>query len=349
MPRSYSLLVGGYVPPLARSVTDVLGLTDTVILGSGVTPVAPLAAYTQGTQAGVPAGLSLTATSGLPTPDATVPFTRTDPVDGTAVSLTGVKRWSARSWSTTLSGSVPSGEVWWFDRCRFAMAASAFFCFDVNTPNGPNTRKSPTLIFTQCEFDGGGHTDKALTANRAWVERCVVNVDQGGDIGGCEDGWIGCAYCTVIESNIRCGVGLNTTDPHSDGIQMTDTGGTALYRCWLSGGGMTGPLTGNSAFRVGTEFGAVTGVDVLYCGFGGRGAQTVQFRGDNGPTGSPITGVRFRGCRWCDSGSAFLWDFQQEPGGGTMLAEWSDIARGTDGVVGGVSYTAGQVLASPGV
>lgn len=336
-------------PQLRYRLGSALVIPAPIVIPPEV-PSAPLAAYPVGSQAGVPTGLTLTATSGLPAPDATAPFSRTDPIDGTAVSLSGVKRWSARSWSTTLSGDVPAGEVWWFDRCSFSMASSAFFCFDINTPSGANDRKSPTLVFTRCTFDGQSHTDKALTANRAWAEDCEINADvAGNDVGGCEDGWIGAAYCTIVRGNVRCGVGLNTTDPHSDGIQMTDTGGTAICQTWLSGGSMSGALSGNSALRVGTEFGAVDDVRLWYCGFGGRSAQTVQFRGDNGSPGTPITNVRFRGNRWCDNNSGFLWDFQQEPGAGLMLAEWTDNARGTDGTVGGTAYTAGQVLSSPGV
>lgn len=309
---------------------------------------APLAAYTLGTQVGVPTGTSLTATSGIPTQDATVTFSRTDPIDGSAITINNVKQWSARSWALTLSGSVPAAEVWWFDRCAFNVPSS-FFCFDYDTPSGPNDRKSPTLIFTRCTFNGSGSTDKGLTSNRAWVEECEITVDQGSDVGGCEDGWISCVYCTVIRCNIRAGLGSNRTDPHSDGLQITDTGATAFYQTWFSGGGMTGALQGNSALRVGTEFGATAAVDVFYCGFGGGGGSTVQFRGDNGAANTPITGVRFRGCRWCDNLSAFHYDFQQDAAGGTMIAEWTDNLRGTSGTVGGVFYPAGYVMPNPGI
>jgi hypothetical protein len=245
---------------------------------------------------------------------------------------------------------VPSGEVWWFDRCAFAPSGSNFFAFDVDTPSGANDRLSPTLIFTQCSFGPGatGTSDKGLTANRAWMEDCDVGVTSSGQ-GTCEDGWISCVYCTVIRSNVRAGIAGNTTDPHSDGLQITDTGKTGFYRVWLDGGPMTGALQGNAAIRVGTEFGATDGVDVFYCGFGGKSGNSVQFRGDNGGASTPITNVRFRGNRWCNDGSSFLHDFQQEAGGPTMISEWTDNKAGITMTVGGVGYTAGDVISSPGV
>src|SRR5689334_18900481 len=127
-----------------------------VLAATAPSPTAPLAAYTLGTQVGVPTGTSLTATSGLPTADATgVTFARTDPVTGSAVSVSGVQKWSARSWAATLSSTVPTGEVWWFDRCAFTPTGSNFFSVDIDTPNGANNRLSPTLIFTQCTFGPG--------------------------------------------------------------------------------------------------------------------------------------------------------------------------------------------------
>lgn len=314
--------------------------------GEGLT--APTAAYTLGTQVGVPTGTSLTATSGLPTADLTgQTFARTDPVTGVAVSRTGVQKWVNRSWAATLSGTVPSGEVWWFDGCRFAPSGSNYFAFDVDTPSGPNSRLSPTLIFTNCEFGPGasGTADKGLTANRAWVENCDINRVSSGQ-GTCEDGWISAVYCTIIGTNIRAGIGLNTTDPHSDGLQITDTGGTAFYRAWIDGGPMTGALQGNAAIRVGTEFGATDGIDLFYCGLGGKSGNNVQFRGDSG--GHLITNVRFRGNRWCTDGASFLYDFQQG-GAGTMITEWTDNAFGTDCTIGGQFYAAGTTVPSPGV
>lgn len=331
--------LGGVNP----TVFDNLTITSSV--------AAPLAAFTLGTQVGVPTGTSLTSTSGsLPTQDSTTTFTRIDPITGTAVSLSGVKKWSNRQFTATVNGTVPTGEVWWFDKCLFSPNSNSFFCFDVDTPNGANSRLSPTLIFTQCTFGpGAGVTsDKALTSNRAWMEQCDVNREISGQ-GRCEDGWISAVYCTIIESNIRCGIAANTTDPHSDGLQITDTGGTAFYRTWLDGGPMTGALTGNAALRVATEFGGTSGIDLYYCGIGGKSGNNVQFRGDNGTNPSPLTNVRFRGNRWCSDGAAFLYDFQQESGGGTMITEWSDNKIGINCTIGGVAHTAGEVLSSPGV
>lgn len=325
------------------------GRVDVTLTGpGGGTPTAPSSAFAVGSAVGVPTGLSLTATSGLPTEDATVTFARTDPITGASFSIPNVRQWSARRWTDTLSRTVGAGEVWWFDRCAFDMVA-AFFAIDIDTSSGDNDRLSPTVILTRCRIDGGGATDKGLALHRVWVEQCDVNaVTTAPDQGGCEDGWIGAAFSTVIESNIRCGIGSNTTDPHSDGVQITDTGGTAFYRSWLSGGSMTAGLQGNAAIRVGTEFGAVDGVDVFYCGFGGRSANNVQFRGDNGSASTPITNVRFRGNRWYTDGAGFLHDFQQEAGGPTMITEWTDNRIGADITVGGTPYTAGTLVTNPG-
>jgi hypothetical protein len=330
---------------LARTIAVVVG---PVVAVAG--PQAPLAAFAAGSEVGVPTGTSLTATSGIPTQDATVSFSRTDPITGGGVSLSGVKQFSARSWASTVSTTVPSGEVWWFDRCRFAPSGGNFFAFDVDTSNGANSRLSPTLIFTRCDFGPGsaGTCDKALTANRAWVEDCVVGALSSGQ-STCEDGWTSCVYCTVIGSNVWAGVGANVTDPHSDGVQLTDTGSTAFYRCWLDGGPMVGALQGNAGIRCGTEFGALDDVWCWYCGIGGKSGNNVQFRGDNGGASTPITGVNFKGNRWCSDGASFLHDFQQEAGGPAMIEAWVDNKIGVNCTIGGTPYTAGDVISSPGV
>lgn len=306
-------------------------------------PSAPLAAYTPGSQVGTPTGTSLTATTGLPSPDSIVTWTGTDPITGAVVSIPNVKKFFRRSWAATLGSTVPSGEVWWF-------AEGSAYTVDIDTSSGANNRLSPTLIFSDFTIGptGSSHADKALTSQRTWLDRCDVNQLVGAN-GNCEDGWIGAAYSTILRSNIRAGVGTNTTDPHADGIQLLDTGEFAAYLTWIDGGVMDPPLNGNAAIRQGTEFGAATNIRVWYCGIGGNSFNNVQFRGDNGPASSPITGVSFRGNRWCSDGAGFEYDFQQEGGGGTMISEWSDNLYGIDCTIGGTPFAAGQTVTSPGI
>lgn len=305
---------------------------------------APLAAHAAGSVVGVPTGTSLTSTSGLPAEDSIASFSRTDPITGAAVSLTGVRKWSNRHFTATVTGPVPAGEVWWFDQCLFSPPTDNFFCLDTETPNGANTRLSPTIILTRCSIGPDtARAGKALATHRAWIENCDVNRLISGE-GRTEDSWIGGAFCTVIESNFHAGIGTEIIDPHADGVQLTDTGASAFYRCWFDGGQMTGFFQGNSCIRVGTEFGAVDGIDMFYNGFGGRSGNNVQFRAQP----NPLSNIRFRGNRWCTDGAIFLYDFQQASGSPAMITEWTDNRIGINCTIGGVSYAAGDLVGNPG-
>jgi hypothetical protein len=316
---------------------------------------APLVPFTANTQVGPPSGTSFTSTTGLPTADATEDFVRTDPLTGSAAGRTACKKYVEREWTSTITLSEqPAGDYYWFHRCRFSTSGS-FFGIDItNWQNGGTNRLLPSLIFTECEFVGNNSTDKVLAVNRAWFENCDLNKAQnsgayGADAGGAEDAIIGASLCTFVGCNIRAGVGNNTTDPHSDGVQIGDTGASLWWRSWISGGSMSGAVRGNAAMRVGTEFGDVDSVKVYYCGFGGTPLNTVQFRGD-ARVGGKITGVEFVGNRWVCDGAGFLNDFQQGTGGGTMIAAWSDNKVGANiTLTEEGAYSAGTVVASPGI
>jgi hypothetical protein len=317
---------------IARGFTDVDPAPPTPTSG------APLAAYTVGTQVGVPTGTTLTATTGLPAPDATETVTLVHPVTSQQIIVPGVKVWRRRRWTAVLSATVPAGEHWMFDECAFEPSTNSFFAVDIATPDGGVDPLNPTVILRKCTLDGGDRTTNSAGLHRTWATQChVVRA---------ENAWVGGAICTFDRCNLVAGIGFDLSDPHPDALQMLDTGKTTFWRCWLDGGPLTGAQTANSVLRVGTEGGAdVDDVQVRECGFGGHCTQTVQFRGDSGSRS--ITNVQFVGNRWCDDGSGFEYDFQQAGSATQMISTWSDNVRGASGTVGGVSRPAGTVLTRP--
>ncbi|HYN95400.1 MAG TPA: hypothetical protein VES42_16250 [Pilimelia sp.] len=268
-----------------------------------------------GTEVGPPAGVSLTNTTGLPAADATESLTLVHPITGAVANLT-VSVWRRRRWTEGITVTPPSGATYLFDECEWDLDAGNFWALESGETNASEDQMQPLIVLRRCTLNGNDTTARALSGGSFWVTRCHIT--------GAEDAWQGPAYSVAMESNF-----LPTTDgqvdPHSDGIQMYDRGAATFYRCAISAGEGSGA---NNALRVGTEFGAVTGVDLLYCWLDG-GAYTLAMRGDSGA--GDITDVWVQGCRWSPGPAFGPTDFEQTTG-----VIWQDNA-----------YLDGTVIPSP--
>lgn len=297
MPRAYAVTVGS-------------------LPSSGL--AAPTAAYTLGTQVGPPTGTTLTTTAaGLGPADATETITLTHPVSGVTSTLT-VQVWRRRKFTGAPTAVAPAGGHYLFDECEFNVANSTW-ALDLDPGAGQPNQMQPAYVLRRCALYGNDTTQRVLSGHNVWLIDCHVT--------GGSDAWQGAAWSVVQGCNIMATTDTRDADPHSDGMQMTDTGGVTLHRCWMSAGPTAGA---NAAVRVGTEFGAVSGVEVYYCGLD-RGGYTAQF--DGSKAGGVITGVKFKGNRWTD-GTSFYGpvDFVN-----TTITEWVDNA-----------YFGGAAIPQPG-
>lgn len=270
------------------------------------TVAAPTGPFTLGTQVGVPTGASLTASSGLGANDGSESLTITHPVSGATANLT-VTVYRRRRWTATPSANPGLGATFLFDECEFAVASDNF-CFDNDTAtNARNDLMAPLVVFRRCSFNGSNLTGKAIVGGYLWLDRC--------DLRGCEDGLAGAYWSVVKGSNIVAATdGL--PDPHSDGVQIAAIGQSVFYNNWLSGG--TDPASANAPLRLGTEFSAVTNVDIRYNGFAGV-AHGLQVRGDAGA--GDISNVTVIGNRWVNEQLYGPTDFAE-----TTAVTWSDNA-----------------------
>ncbi|GIE35901.1 hypothetical protein Ait01nite_089460 [Actinoplanes italicus] len=285
MPRAYALRIGS--------------------LPSGV--AAPTAAYTVGTQVGVPTGTSLTTTAGssLPAHDATEVVTLTHPITGATADLT-VRVWRRRRFTGAPSIQPGVGEHFMFDECAFEVSNSSW-ALDLNTGGAVANQMAPLYVLRRCTLNGNDTTERVLGGHFVWLQECHIT--------GGSDAWQGGAWSVAERCNIIAGTDTRNPDPHSDGFQMTDTGGLTLHRCWISAGTTPGQ---NAALRLGTEFGAVDNfVDVFYCGLD-RGGYVVQCDGADNPGG--IGPVRFRGNRW----TADAWFYGPTDFVDTTVTEWTN-------------------------
>lgn len=278
--------------------------TSTVGVNVVASPVlAPTGPYTLGGDVGVPAGTVLTATSGLPAPDATESLTLTHPVSGLSVVRT-VSVWRRRRWTATISPHPGVGQTYLFDECEFDVELDNF-CVDLNDDNGTADQMQPIAVFRRCTFDGNSTTGKCLVGGFAWLLGCHLT--------GAEDGWSGLYYSVAAGCNIVADTD-SQPDPHSDAIQCSGVGHGTIYRCWLDAGRTA--EAANAPLRVGTEFSAVTGVEVYYTGLAGT-QHGAQFRGDAG--GGDISTVTFVGNRWVNEQLYGPTDFAETTG-----VTWTD-------------------------
>jgi hypothetical protein len=269
-----------------------------------VTPQVPTAAFTLGSQVGVPTGTTLTDRATLGSPTATETFVITHPVTDATVEL-DVSVWRNIRFTSTITPAPGSGVTYLFENCSFE--GRGFWCVEVDGTNATLDVMAPLVVFNGCSFDGGGvgTTDKCLIGGHCWV------IDS--DMRGSEDAWSGWYYCVGLRSNfVAYGA---TAEMHSDGVQCLDIGRATFYRSWISAG--TGPGA-SQAFRVGTEAGAAQDIDVRYCGID-RGGYAMQFRGDAGA--GDITNVTVVGCRWTRDHAFGPIDVEQTTG-----MTWTDNA-----------------------
>lgn len=241
---------------------------------------APSAPYTLGVQVGVPTGTPLTPTTGTPTPDATEDWDITHPVTGQTATITGVKVFRNRVWSTTFAPNPGVGETYGFENCRFTNTLD-FFCVDVQETNGRADQMDPLCIFRRCDFDGNNTTGRCLNGPYSWVELC--------DMRNAEDAWGGAIYSVGIASNVVAGTD-GGVDPHPDGVQISGSQDSTFSACWLSAGPDPGA---NSAYRAGTDFSAISNVQLYDCALR-LGGYNLQVRGD--PGGLGVDGVEVVRC-----------------------------------------------------
>lgn len=278
---------------------------------SAASILAPTAPFTAGTQVGVPVGTVLTPTSGLPGEDAVEELVLTHPVSGAQATRT-VAVWRNRHWTSTANVNPGPGATYLFDRCLFENELDNF-CFDLNDDDGVADLMAPLVVFRNCTFNGNDTVGSCIVGGFMWIIDC--------DSGHAENGWSGFYWSVAIRSNF-----VATTDggvdSHSDAVQGSGIGNVLAYRCWFDAG--RDALSANAAIRVGTEFSAVTNVDVRYCGLAGT-QHGAQFRGDAGA--GDISNVTFIGNRWVDEQVHGPVDFQQ-----VTNVTWTDNA-----FIGGVS------------
>jgi hypothetical protein len=269
---------------------------------------APSVPFALGGQVGVPTGTTLTTTSGssLPAEDAIESVTLTHPITGASTNLT-VRVWRRRRFTGAPSVQPGTGEHFLFDECAFEVSNSSW-TLDLNSGGAVADQMSPLYVLRRCTLLGNDSTERVLSGHYAWLMDCHIT--------GGSDAWQGGAWSVAERCNIIAGTDTRNPDPHSDGLQMTDTGGLTLYRCWVSAGTTPGQ---NAALRVGTEFGPVANrVDVFYCRLD-HGGYVVQFDGADNAGG--ITGpVRFRGNRWTDAS----WFYGPTDFVSTTITEWVD-------------------------
>jgi hypothetical protein len=311
--RHFNNPASGNATVTAETATGTATGNDPTVSAGGA-PTAPTAAFTLGTQAGVPTGTSLTNRSALGSPVATESFLLTEPVTAATANPT-VSVWRNIRFTQTVTPNPGSGQTYLFENCSFEGAG--FWNVEIGTTNARTDKMQPLVIFNKCSFDGGsdGTTDKNLVGGFCWV------IDT--DMRGAEDAWAGWAYNVAIRSNfVAHGADI---EMHSDGVQCLDTGRSTFYRCWISAG--TGPGA-SQAFRCGTEAGAIQDVGVYYCGID-RGGYAMQLRGDAGA--GDISDVTVQGCRWTRNHGFGPIDVEQTTG-----LVWTDNA-----------YFDGEVIPAP--
>jgi hypothetical protein len=270
-------------------------ITALVLAGSSTdpdVPVVPTAAFTSGTEVGVPTGTTLTTRTTLGSANGgSETYTITHPVSGATADLT-VSVWQNLRFTQTFTVSPPSGQHYLFRNCRWDVDATAW-TVEVDQANGVNNQMAPVVIFDHCSFQGNGNSNIGVAGSFCWLIECdIEGMVTASPASGASDGWQGAAYSVAIRSNLVAGTNEDLPDPHSDGTQNTGTGHTTLYNCWCSAGGSDGA---NSAIRFGTEDGAVSVIEIYYCGLD-DGGYALQVRGDAGA--GDISDFTAVGNRW---------------------------------------------------
>lgn len=268
----------------------------------------PPAAFTLGTQVGVPSGTVLTDVSGgsvlVGTADGTESLTLTHPVTG-AQSVRTVSVWRRKRWTSTPVFKPASGATWLFDECEFDVELDNW-CAEVDDTNSTSDIMQPLAVFRRCTFEGNSSTSRALLAGFSWVLNCHLH--------GTEDAWGGAYYSVAVGSNF-----IPTEDggfdPHQDGVQIAGIGQCVLYHCFCSAG--SDPIA-NSAVRLGTDFSRIENVGIYYSTLD-HGGWTLQVRGER--LGLGVDALSVVGCRWVDNNGFGPCDFE-----GVTNLTWIDNA-----------------------
>lgn len=267
---------------------------------------APTAPFTLGTQVGVPTGTSLTTSSGLGTNDGTESLTLTHPVTGSQKTF-DVTVYRRRKWTATIGPNPAAGAAYLFDECEFNVLSDNFVVDADTATNGRSDIMWPLVVFRRCTFNGGDLTGTALVGGFLWV------IDS--HLTGCENGISG-GYWTVVTGSNVIATTDSQPDPHADGLQVAGIGQTVVYHSWMDAGDDS--ASANAPIRIGTEFSAVTNIDIRYTGLAGT-QHGLQMRGDAGA--GDISGVTVIGCRWADTPVYGYTDFAE-----TTSVTWSDNA-----------------------
>jgi hypothetical protein len=295
-------------------------LTRHIRYGGGVATAgvtAPTAAWSVGTVVGPPTGTSFTATTGLPAQDTTTNYVLRHPVSGVSATRLATPTWQNRSWNAVIElGGVlgpTSGNSYLFRNCLFSSSAD-FRAVEVLDANAtPGTQMIPLVIFDRCTITGNDVLGRALTAGAVWLNQCHLT--------GAEDAFGGGYWSVATQCNFIATTD-GAADPHQDGVQIAGVGLGTFYRCWMD----AGPTPeANSAFRAGTDFSAIAGVQLYYNGFA-RGGYNVQLRGDPGARG--ITGVEMVGNRWLPGAG-----FGPIDSVDTTYTAWSNNRYTTGGII----------------
>lgn len=266
---------------------------------------APTGPFTIGTEVGVPTSTSLTNRTSLGSATGSETVELTHPVTGELLSRSA-SVWRNIRFTQTISPTTPAGQTYWFDRCEFNVSSDNF-CVDAGDANGVSDLMQPLYVFTDCTFTGNDTTAKCLVGGFLWLVRC--------DLDHAEDGFGGAYWSVIQDCNIVCTTD-SQPDPHADAIQISGIGQSVIYHNWLDGG--QDPASANAALRLGTEFSAVTSVDIRYNGLAGQ-AHALQVRGDAGA--GDISDLTVIGNRWVDQQIYGPTDFAETSG-----VTWSDNA-----------------------
>lgn len=237
----------------------------------------PTAAFTLGTEVGVPTGTSLTTRTSRGTNTSTGTYELVDPTGREATRTVNVLIWeNIRFTGIDKMVAYPTSgtDVWLFRNCRWESTGTSRIV-ELDSETNPGDYMHPKTILENCEVDGSSLSGKALNGGNAWI----INTDAR----LCEDGWAG-AFCAVaIHSNFVANTLTGSPDPHADGIQHNGIGQTVIWNCWVNGGVVPGAAS--QGLRVGAEFGPNDNVTVAWCCVdAGAGGYSLQVRGDNSPT-----------------------------------------------------------------
>lgn len=287
-------------------------------------PTVPTAAFTVGTQVGVPTGTSLTTRTSLGSPTSTGTYELVDPTGTNAPVTVDVDIFEAIEYTTNrVIAHRTTGNVRLFRNCRFAVLnETGMVEADEEGTGGTTSYMSPRTIFERCTFDGDSTSGKALSGGNLWAIDCHV--------AECEDGAQG-PFCSVfIGCNIIGGTdGL--TDPHADGLQLLGIGKAVVWNCYVSAGTVSGAAS--QALRIGAEFGGNDDVTIAWSLLdGGAGGWTLQARGDNNPT-QDNTNIKVHDCVILPGGFGSV-DFVE-----SSTAQWERVYSDTYG---------GTPIADPG-